>query len=240
MQNSAIPAGRATDAHGPSSTTPYRLVLFPGLGADARLFAAQREAFPHLEVPAWLEPRARESLEAYGLRMAQRLAEGPEAPLNLGGASFGGAVALEVARHLGPRAVFLIGSCRGAGALPALYRLLGRLARPLPSVAYAALVRAAPFGISLFGPATAAQRAAFLAQLADTSPSFVRWGIDALLRWTPPPVLSCPVYQIHGARDRILPRRLASPDRVIPGAGHLVNVTHASEVNRFILERLGG
>jgi pimeloyl-ACP methyl ester carboxylesterase len=240
MQNGPIPADLPTDGAGPSSTIPYRLVLFPGLGADERLFAAQREAFPYLEVPQWLEPQSRESLEQYGRRMAQRVATASEAPLYLGGASFGGSVAMEVARHLRPRAVFLIGSCRGAGAVPPLYRLLGRLARPLPSLAYAALVRAAPCGVSLFGPATAAQRAAFLAQLADTSPSFLRWGIGALLRWTPPPALPCPVCQIHGGRDRILPCRRASPDLIIPGAGHLVNVTHAAEVNRFILERLGG
>src|SRR5213076_2537842 len=85
-----------------------RLVLFPGLGADGRLFEPQREAFPHLKVPQWLEPRLRESLSEYGRRMAEGVVEEPGVPVYLGGASFGGAVALEVARHVRPRAVFLI------------------------------------------------------------------------------------------------------------------------------------
>ena len=215
-----------------------RLVLFPGLGADARLFDAQREAFPHLEVPPWLEPRGGESLEEYGRRMAQRVAGDSNLPIYLGGASFGGAVALEVARHVPARGVFLIGSCRNAGAIPPLYRLLGRLARLCPPPVFAALTRLAPLGVPMFGPATAQQRAAVLAQLHATPVSFLRWGLQALLGWDPPQDLSARVYHVHGARDRLLPCRRAKPDLVIPGAGHLLNVTHPAEVNRFMAARM--
>jgi hypothetical protein len=47
-----------------------RLILLPGLGADARLFAPQAAAFKQLEVPEWLVPRRGESLEDFGRRMA--------------------------------------------------------------------------------------------------------------------------------------------------------------------------
>jgi pimeloyl-ACP methyl ester carboxylesterase len=227
-----------SNLHPPTSAPAARLVLFPGLGADARLFDAQREAFGHLEVPAWLEPRAGESLEEYGRRMAERVAGNPNIPLYLGGASFGGPVALEVARHVPARAVFLIGSCRSADAIPPLYRLLGRLSRPCPAPVFAALTRLAPLGVPMFGPASAQQRAAVLAQLHVTPVSFLRWGLQALLGWHPPQDLSAPVYHVHGGRDRLLPCRRARPDLVIPRAGHLLNVTHPTEVNRFIAERM--
>ena len=42
------------------------------------------------------------------------------------------------------------------------------------------------------------------------------------------------VAKVHGSRDRLIPRRRIRPDAVVPGAGHLVNLTHAEVVNRFI------
>src|SRR3954471_11103317 len=98
-----------------------RLVLFPGLAADGRLFAPQQAGLPgvRVETPAWIEPaRDDETLEAYSARMAALVAP-PMAGerLFLGGASLGALVALEAARHLpGTEAVFMIGGCRDARA----------------------------------------------------------------------------------------------------------------------------
>ena len=47
-----------------------------------------------------------------------------------------------------------------------------------------------------------------------------------------------PIFQIHGDRDRILPPGRMRPDRIIPGGGHVLSLTHAGEVNRFIAESL--
>jgi hypothetical protein len=40
---------------------PLPLILLPGMGADARLFAAQKLAFPALVVPPWLPPQPGET-----------------------------------------------------------------------------------------------------------------------------------------------------------------------------------
>jgi len=216
---------------------PPRLVLFPGLGADARLFEAQRKVMPFLEVPQWLPPRPLETLESYARRTAERVGHPGEA-LYLGGASFGGAVALEVARHLRPRAVFLIGSLRTPCGVPRLYNWLGRGAARCPRRMVESLVRMAPLAAGLFGATTKKQRQAFVEQLCATPPEFLHWGLRAVLDWRPKPEEGIPVFQIHGERDRILPCRLSGADAVVPGAGHLVNVTHADAVNEFILARL--
>ena len=42
-----------------------RLVLIPGLGADERLFDAQRKAFPELHVPAWIAPESASRVIAF-------------------------------------------------------------------------------------------------------------------------------------------------------------------------------
>ena len=100
-----------------------RLVLLPGLGTTGELFRPQRRAFPDLEVPPWLDPHRGESLPGYGRRMAAALAPGPS-DLVLGGVSFGGMVALEMARHLPTRAVGLIASCVSSQVLTSVARVL--------------------------------------------------------------------------------------------------------------------
>src|SRR5687767_12182418 len=98
------------------------LILFPGMGADHRLFAAQRVAFPNLVVPPWLAPERDEALADYAARFAATLAH--YGPCFIGGSSFGGFVAVEAARHLPIKACLLIGSVRGPAELPRRIRSL--------------------------------------------------------------------------------------------------------------------
>ncbi|MFZ1934503.1 MAG: thioesterase domain-containing protein, partial [Thermoguttaceae bacterium] len=79
-----------------------QLILLPGLGADHRLLEPQRAAFPQLIVPPWIPPRKHESLPQYAERMAQTVAPPHDVPLVLGGVSFGGMLAYEMARWLKP------------------------------------------------------------------------------------------------------------------------------------------
>lgn len=43
-----------------------------------------------------------------------------------------------------------------------------------------------------------------------------------------------PIHHVHGDRDRLIPVHRVRPDRVIAGAGHLLNITHPEAVNDFI------
>ena len=74
-----------------------------------------------------------------------------------------------------------------------------------------------------------------LGQLSDTNGNFLRWAGLAVLRWDPDPDgWSMPVHQIHGNRDRVLPHYLTRPDVLVPGAGHLLPLTHPQAVNDFL------
>ena len=68
--------------------------------------------------------------------------------------------------------------------------------------------------------------------------AFLRRVARMIMAWRHPSPLACPIHHIHGAKDKVIPVRKACPDRVVPGGGHLINLTHAPEVNRFILECL--
>ena len=84
------------------------VIFLPGLGADGRLFASQREVFPDLITPPWLPPAPHEDLAQYAVRLAGTLPL--IRPLFLGGCSFGGMAAYEMARILKPDALVLMGS----------------------------------------------------------------------------------------------------------------------------------
>jgi pimeloyl-ACP methyl ester carboxylesterase len=210
-----------------------RLIMLPGLGADHRLVMPQRRLPVSLEVPAWIKPRPGESLAEYGRRMAEIIDISSE--FWLAGISFGGMVALEMARHLRPRGVILISSGRSCEAIPSIRRLAGKLTPWIPSGVLRRLHSMPGQARALFGAATPEQAALFAAMLKDTPPEFLRWSICALLRWRPEPT-EVSIFHIHGERDRVIPLRRVRPDAIIAGAGHLVSLTHADEINRLILE----
>ena len=205
------------------------LYVLSGLGADARLFDAQRAVREIRPIP-WIAPVPSESLAAYAARLAREVA--PAVPFDLGGASFGGMVALELARHLAPERVFLFGSCRSPRAIAWPLRILHPLLPWLPIPPPTPLL---PLIARWFGAKTPAHTRLFADMLAATPPSFVRWAADAVFSWEGVDDLPMRVHHIHGDRDRVIPVSLVRADHVISGAGHLLNVTHGAEVNDFIV-----
>jgi pimeloyl-ACP methyl ester carboxylesterase len=209
------------------------LILLPGLGADARMFAAVVERLPHVTTPAWIEPIPGESVAEYARRFAPVI--DPGRSFYLGGASFGGVIAQELAAIL-PNAIacFVIGSACSERAKPLRIRML----RPITPFAGAA-TQIAPILTWLLGRWLRPPTRSVLAQLTDVNPRFVRWGAGAILRWKPSPqVADVRIHHIHGDSDRVFPVRLGNPEVIVPGAGHLIAITHPFPVAEFIRERM--
>ncbi|HEY4261780.1 MAG TPA: hypothetical protein VGM98_16535 [Schlesneria sp.] len=82
------------------------LFLLSGMAADERLFADQLSQFPDLRILPWLDAAPGESLRSYAERMSRQIDSGQ--PCIIGGASFGGIVALEMTQHLPAVACILI------------------------------------------------------------------------------------------------------------------------------------
>jgi pimeloyl-ACP methyl ester carboxylesterase len=210
------------------------MILLPGLGADARLFERQREAFPQLQVPAWIPPRKNESLPGYAARMAERISPSPNVPLILGGVSFGGMLACEMARHLKPSAVVLIASCRARESLRPCHRSLRRLLPLFPAWGWNIAKPLAGPALRLIGGLSPSERELLATMFKETDSRFMHWTVQAILSWHPAPLDGVPVFHIHGTRDRMIPARCVQPDALVPGGGHMINLTHAEEVNAFL------
>ncbi len=92
-------------------------------------------------------------------------------PFAIGGASFGGMVALELARHLRPTAVILIASCRSPLSLPPHYRQLSWLTQFLPAAMLIGALARSRVVTSRFGLKTRDERRLFGDMLRATPPS---------------------------------------------------------------------
>jgi pimeloyl-ACP methyl ester carboxylesterase len=214
------------------------LILFSGMGADERVFRPQIEAFPNIVVPRWPAPRPDDTLCAYAQRLGKQV--DPGRPCFVGGASFGGMIAIEVARHL-PNVLgcFLIGSVRSPRELPARLRLLRPAARLARFVPFQLLPPVTRRGVALLGRFSSPATRGFLNQVSDADAAFLRWASHAVVTWeAPPAVAEFPIHQIHGDRDRILPWKRTKPDVLVRGAGHVLTLSHPREVNDFLHSRM--
>ncbi|EMI25585.1 hypothetical protein RESH_03798 [Rhodopirellula europaea SH398] len=209
------------------------LILLSGLAADARIFTPQKIAFPQLQCPGWLEPERAETIHDYAGRLAETLDEGP---CIVGGASFGGIVALHLAEHVDAQAVILIGSIQSPSQLP----LYARCARPLRLLVPCIPIRFLQFLARPIATRVIKRHAPFAYGLAcqfrESSPAVFKWSLSRLLDWSSTPTVSCPVFHLHGDRDWTLPLRYTDPDKIVAGGGHVLSLTYPDEVNAYIDE----
>ena len=237
------------------------LVLIPALATDARVLAPHVAAFPQAYAPAWIEPEKNESLSDYAGRLIERFPN--RRPRIVGGVSFGGMLAWEVAARVRPEALVLVASCRWPQSICRFFQLAHPLVRLIPPQLIEATKPLAPLAVKAFvGPwrksvVTVRQRPAggshvdglapghsilplLVAMYRDTPAALLRWSIQAIFRWQPSALEGVRVYHIHGGRDRVIPACRVTPDRIVPDAGHFLNLTHSDEVNAYLAEVIRG
>ncbi|MCW8128971.1 MAG: alpha/beta fold hydrolase [Planctomycetota bacterium] len=216
-----------------------RLYLFPGVGGNRRMFE-------RLAVPGWdlvtlplADPEPDEDLGAYAARMAAM--QGLRAGDCVGGASMGGMVAAEIARRNGAACVVQLGSALTPRRVPGYLWLLESLSRILPDRAIAGAPRGGPPMRWVLGPISRADMDHVLAMEQACSTALLRRGVRMIRRWQGVADLPCPLYALHGRRDRVIrvpdPARFtAGRDRLelLDGAGHMLTITHAPHVAAFL------
>jgi len=213
-----------------------RFVLIPGMGADGRLFEPQRRYGFQFDVPILTEPKRRDTLADYAARIRDQL--DLAGPCVVGGVSFGGMLACELARLCSARCVILIASCRNRAGIPPHYRAIELVSRIIPDVIIQkrALVSGRVF--AALECITEEQKQTVMQMSRDVAVPQLRRIARMLLQWDADGNWPVPVYHIHGDADRIIPFNRVQPDEVVRGGGHLINMTHADQVNRFIERHL--
>lgn len=231
------------------------LLLVPGIGADHRQFIEQRRRFPQLIVPDWpleaeLAGHHETGMDSYARRCWDAWTTDSPAtipandPYFLGGASYGGMLALELAWFAAsvgkpPLGVLLLGSCRSWDAVPAWYGRWARWSTRLPIwlskklffnrhiAALSSSPRPTADSQRLIG---AMLQASDWPQLRRFAGHMAGWRRDTVETARAP----FAIHQLHGRADTILSVPSPQVATLLLDAGYWLTITHANAVNRWI------
>jgi pimeloyl-ACP methyl ester carboxylesterase len=208
------------------------LFLFSGLGADKRVFDFLDLSGYNVRHIDWINPLPVETLPKYAKRLSSQISG--KNPILIG-VSFGGMVALEVAKLVSVEKIILISSSRSRSAIPVYMRFiknlrLDRLIRIRP------IKRPNLILYWLFGVTAKEHKILLTAIMKDTDEYFFSWAVKTIPGWKNDNDHQN-VIQIHGTNDKILAP--LSADYLVAGGGHLMVVTHAKEVTAILKRVLG-
>ncbi len=210
-----------------------QLYILSGLGADERVFQ-QINFMPHTPFfIQWEIPDKEESIESYAKRLIAKITQ-PD-PIIIG-LSFGGLMAIEIAKQINTDKVILISSVKHTSEIPFYFRLAGKwdLIRFLP-------VRLLKFPNIItsyfFGADSHFDRQILRQVLMDTDLQFLKWAIAKIANWKNTTALKN-VIHIHGTSDRVLPYRYVKCDIVVPGGGHLMVLNKARKIEGIIKQEI--
>lgn len=201
-----------------------------GLGADERVFQKLKfEGYQPIHI-CWVEPKKGESIADYARRLTTQIKS--ERPILIG-LSFGGIIAVEMAKQIDTEKVILISSTKNQQEVPFYFKIFRWLPlyRLLPArlMLWFARLLAAWF----FSLETLAEQKLFRAILFDTDARFMKWAIHQVVTWknqlVPPNV-----YHIHGTGDRIFPSRFVDEDFSVERGGHFMIMNQAECVSNLI------
>ena len=202
----------------------------PGLGASVAIFSrllTQEAVVRPLHLPS---PSKGETLDDYVTRLVELI--DTSQPFSLLGHSFGGILAMEMARLCRPEKLILVSSVKCRGELPWYARLIGRLRlhrlAPLSCPKYTT-----PVSLFLNGIKSPEDRTLFKSFAVGRDMALLKWSLDQTLMW---PGCTVPdnLVHIHGTADRLLPARYVRPEIWIEGGTHFMIVTRGPEISALL------
>ncbi len=214
------------------STKKNTVYLFSGLGVDERVFRnLDLHDYDTVHI-RWIIPQKNEAIEEYAKRISQQIKT--ENPILIG-LSFGGMMAIEVAKIIDTEKIILISSAKIKTEIPWYFRLAGttRIHRVLPDFI---LTRSNAMLNWFFGVQSPEEKLLLKTILLESDPDFNRWGIDKIVTWRNT-FIPGNLTHIHGTSDRILPFRYVESDFMIERGGHFMTLNKATEIS-VILKKL--
>lgn len=210
------------------------IYIFSGLGADERVF--QKMDFSGFTVHHvhWIPNEEGESIESYAKRLSEQIPT--ENPLLIG-LSFGGIMAIEIAKQIPVEKVVLLASAKTRKELPWYFRLAGNtgLHRLLPN---GMLRRWGFVGNWFFSLSSHSDKKLLREILDDSDPKFLRWCINCVVNWKNTTRIPNLVH-IHGTGDRVFPGGHRYCDHKIKGGGHFMTMQKAEELSRVVKSVVG-
>jgi len=204
-----------------------------GLGADEKVFQNLHvNGYTLVHLP-YISPLRNESISSYASRMAEPISEKDPVILGL---SFGGMLAIEIARQRSVGTIILISAPKTFYEIPMWMRLVGRLYlhRIFPVKTNRLTEKADD---RRMGIRTPEEKQIVEEYRKSANRVQVEWAIDQVLRWKNTWV-PANLFHIHGSEDRMFPVKNITPTHLIEGGSHIMIFNESEKIARCIEEIL--
>jgi pimeloyl-ACP methyl ester carboxylesterase len=209
------------------------IYLISGLGADERVYSKINFGDNNVTFIPWLIPDENETIEEYALRLSKKITLSN--PILIG-VSFGGMMAIEIAKIIAIEKIIIVSSAKHKNEIPFYFKIAGKLG--LHKIINARiLAKSNLITNKFFSLRTAEDKKLVASMIKDTNIGLLQWSIDKIVHLKNEYVHKN-LTHIHGTADRILPFRFVQPDVVIEGGAHLMIVNKSAEVQEKIMEAI--
>lgn len=200
-----------------------------GLGADERAFERLNINGYSLKHLKWLSPDEKETVSSYASKMLGQVTEPNPVIIGL---SFGGMIAIEMAKKIEMKKLILISTAKTRKELPTWMRITGILHLhkmiPIKSNRFTEKADDRRIGIE-----TMEEKKVVEAYRKSADQKHVNWGVDQILNWENN-WLPENFYHIHGEDDRMFPIRNIRPTHIIEKGTHIMILNRADEISACI------
>ncbi len=177
----------------------------------------------------WIECDKNESLADYSKRLIEQIQH--PSPIIIG-ISFGGILAIEIAKLIPIEKVILIASVKTRGELPGYYKLVGNLG--LHKLFSGATIKNIAIKGGKFLRVTGIENGSIIKNMLDhTDDVFYKWIIDKIITWKQSTILPN-VYHIHGENDKVFPYRNIENPITIKNGAHFMLVNKSKTISEKI------
>lgn len=211
---------------------PRKIYFVSGLGADERIFQWLRyDGFQPVHIQ-WIPPERSEPIEDYANRLTEQIDE--DNPVIVG-LSFGGMIAIEIAKQMNTQKIVLLSSVKETSEIPFYFKIFRAL--PLHRIFPFKSLLWAVYWLAywLFAPGGKAEKQLLKTILQETDPHFLKWALHKVVIWRNKEIPENLVH-IHGRGDRIFPYRFVTPTYTVQDCGHLMVMNRAEEVSNLLEE----
>ena len=207
-----------------------KIFLIPGLGADTRVYNNIELGDHEVTCVDWIEPHKTDTLATYAQKLSRQY------HITAGsvviGNSLGGMIAIEIAKTIPLSKVILILSIKTIDEAPRYFSFFRTL--PLYKLVSGKAFTSMGFLIRpLFGKMSDADKWLFNDMLKNSSPTFLKWAMDAVLAWKNE-IIPPNVFTIAGDNDLIFPYERIKDAVVIKGGTHIMVYDKAKEINKIL------
>lgn len=177
----------------------------------------------------WIECNKTESLEDYSKRLIKQITH--PSPILIG-ISFGGIIAIEIAKQIAVEKVIVIASIKNKHELPWYYKFVGILG--LQKLFSGGTIKNIAIKGGKYIRVTGMENGNTIkTMLTNTDDIFYKWIIDKIITWKQREVADN-IYHIHGEYDKVFPYKNIKNPITIKKGSHFMLVTKSKAISKKI------